>query len=51
MLLQAELVGDEAPATPPLQVLAFVLVAVAIVALIAWLGTRARLSGRRLSAS
>jgi hypothetical protein len=40
VLLQAELVGDEAPAgTPPMQVLKFLLVAVAVVALIAWLGT------------
>jgi hypothetical protein len=39
VLLQAELVGDEIPTTPPLQVLAFVLAAVAVVALIAWLGT------------
>jgi hypothetical protein len=39
VLLQAELVGDEPPATPPLQVLTFVLAAVAVVALIAWIGT------------
>ena len=40
VLLQAELVkGDADPGTPPSQVLAFVLGAVAIVALIAWLGT------------
>lgn len=40
VLLQAEIVGDEAAAaTPPRQVLAFLLIAVAVVALIAWLGT------------
>jgi hypothetical protein len=39
VLLQAELVGDEQPGTPASQVLTFVLVAVAIVALIAWVGT------------
>ena len=39
VLLQAELVGDEPVETPPLQVLAFVLAAVAVVALIAWVGT------------
>lgn len=39
VLLQAELVGDELPGTPPSQVLAFLLAAVAIVALIAWVGT------------
>jgi hypothetical protein len=39
VLLQAELVGEEQPGTPPRQVLTFVLVAVAIVALIAWAGT------------
>ena len=36
VLLQAELVGDEEPGTPPSQVLTFLLAAVAIVALIAW---------------
>jgi hypothetical protein len=35
VLLQAELVGDEVPGTPPAQVLRFLLVALAIVALIA----------------
>jgi hypothetical protein len=39
VLLQAELVGDEQPGTPPSQVLRFLLVAIAIVALIAWIGT------------
>ena len=39
VLLQAELVGDELPGTPPRQVLTFLLVAVALVALIAWAGT------------
>jgi hypothetical protein len=39
VLLQAELVGAEDPGTPPSQVLAFLLGAVAIVALIAWVGT------------
>jgi hypothetical protein len=39
VLLQAELVGEEQPGTPPRQVLTFLLVAVAIVALIAWGGT------------
>ena len=39
VLLQAELVGEEQPGTPVSQVLTFVLVAVAIVALIAWVGT------------
>jgi hypothetical protein len=41
VLLEAELVGDEAPlvATNPARVLAALLAAVAIVALIAWLGT------------
>jgi hypothetical protein len=39
VLLQSELVGDEVPSTPPSQVLAFLLTAVAVVALIAWLGT------------
>ena len=39
VLLQAELVGDEVAGTPPSQVLAFVLGAVAVVALIAWIGT------------
>jgi RNA polymerase subunit RPABC4/transcription elongation factor Spt4 len=39
VLLQAELVGDDEPGTPPSQVLAFLLVAVAVVALIAWIGT------------
>jgi hypothetical protein len=35
VLLQAELVGDEVPGTPPAQVLRFLLVAIAIVAVIA----------------
>jgi predicted deacylase len=35
VLLQAELVGDEIPGTPPAQVLKFMLVAIALVALIA----------------
>jgi hypothetical protein len=39
VLLQAELVGEEQPGTPPSQVLTFLLVAVAVVALIAWIGT------------
>lgn len=39
VLLQAELVGDEQPGTPPRQVLTFLLVAIVIVALIAWGGT------------
>ena len=39
ILLQAELVGETEPSTPPSQVLAFLLVAVAVVALIAWIGT------------
>jgi hypothetical protein len=39
VLLQAELVGEEQPGTPPRQVLTFLLVAIAIVALIAWVGT------------
>ena len=39
VLLQAELVGEEQPGTPPSQVLAFLLVAVTVVALIAWIGT------------
>ena len=39
VLLQAELVGEEEPVTPPGQVLRFLLVALAIVALIAWGGT------------
>jgi len=39
VLLQAELIGEENPGTPPSQVLTFVLVAVAVVAVIAWVGT------------
>jgi len=39
VLLQAELVGDEVFETPPLRVLGGLLLAVAIVALIAWIGT------------
>lgn len=39
VLLQAELVGDEVAETPPLQVLAFLLTAVVVVAVIAWIGT------------
>ncbi|MEJ7797670.1 MAG: hypothetical protein WKF42_04155 [Solirubrobacteraceae bacterium] len=40
VLLQAELVGDEQPqASSPLRVLAGLLLAVALVALIAWIGT------------
>jgi hypothetical protein len=39
VLLQAELVGEEEPVTPPVQVLRFLLVALAIVALIAYVGT------------
>ena len=39
VLLQAELVGEEQPGTPPSQVLAFLLVALTVVALIAWIGT------------
>jgi hypothetical protein len=39
VLLQAELVGEVEPSTPPKQVLTFVLVAVTIVFLIAWAGT------------
>jgi hypothetical protein len=40
VLLQAEIVGDEAPAaTPPGRVLAWLLAAVALVGLIAWIGT------------
>ncbi|MEA2190116.1 MAG: hypothetical protein QOI73_237 [Solirubrobacteraceae bacterium] len=39
VLLQAELVGDEDPGTPVRQVLTFMLVTLAIVALIAWAGT------------
>lgn len=40
VLLQAELVGDEQPVMPrPTRVLAALLVAVAVVAVIAWLGT------------
>jgi hypothetical protein len=40
VLLEAEIVGDEQPAqTPPLRVLAALLAAVALVALIAWVGT------------
>jgi hypothetical protein len=39
VLLQAELVGDEDPGTPPAQVLKFLLAAIVLVALIAWLGT------------
>jgi hypothetical protein len=39
VLLQAELVGEEDPGTPPAKVLAFLLLAVALVALIAWIGT------------
>jgi len=41
VLLEAEIVGDEPPAeqTPPSRVLAALLAAVALVALIAWLGT------------
>ena len=35
VLLQAELVGDEVPGTPPSQVLRFLLVAIAVVAVIA----------------
>ncbi|MGI8730579.1 MAG: hypothetical protein ACR2LK_11425 [Solirubrobacteraceae bacterium] len=39
VLLQAELIGGEVdPRTPPAQVLKFLLAAVAIVALIAWIG-------------
>ncbi|HEV7808925.1 MAG TPA: hypothetical protein VGO80_24185, partial [Solirubrobacteraceae bacterium] len=37
VLLQAELVGDELPGTPPAQVLKFLLVALAIVAVMALL--------------
>jgi hypothetical protein len=40
VLLQAELVGDEEPGTPPMQVLGFLLVALAVVALVAWVGTQ-----------
>jgi len=41
VLLEAEIVGDEPPAeqTPPSRVLAVLLAAVALVALITWLGT------------
>lgn len=40
VLLQAELVGDAEPSgIPPSQVLTFLLVAVGLVALIAWIGT------------
>jgi hypothetical protein len=40
VLLQAELVGDDQPsAIPPSQVLTFLLVAIGLVALIAWIGT------------
>lgn len=39
VLLEAELVGEEQPGIPPAQVLKFLLVAVALVALIAWVGT------------
>ena len=39
VLLQSELVDESEPATPPSQVLKFLLVAIAIVALIAWVGT------------
>ena len=39
VLLQAELAAEEQPGTPPSQVLTFLLVAVAVVALIAWIGT------------
>ena len=39
VLLQAELVGEQVSGTPPLQVLKFLLVTLAIVALIAWVGT------------
>jgi hypothetical protein len=39
VLLQAELVGEEQPSTPPLQVLKFLLAALVVVALIAWIGT------------
>jgi hypothetical protein len=40
VLLQAEIVGHERPAsTPPLRVLAALLAACAVVALIAWIGT------------
>jgi hypothetical protein len=42
ILLQAEIVSDERPAsTPPLRLLAWLLAACAIVALIAWIGTAA----------
>jgi len=40
VLLEAELIGDEQPVVPqPSRVLAALLVAVAVVALIAWIGT------------
>jgi hypothetical protein len=41
VLVEAEIVGDEPPAeqTPPSRVLAALLAAVALVALITWLGT------------
>ena len=39
VLLQAELVPQDAPSTPPSQVLKFMLVAIALVALVAWVGT------------
>jgi hypothetical protein len=40
VLLQAELVGDEVPGTPPAQVLRFLLAALAVVAVIALLASR-----------
>jgi len=39
VLMQADIVGEEQPGTPPAQVLAFMLVALTVVALIAWIGT------------
>jgi hypothetical protein len=39
VLLQAELVDEAEPSTPPSQVVKFLLVAIAIVALVAWVGT------------
>ena len=39
VLMQADIVGEVQPGTPPAQVLAFMLVALTVVALIAWIGT------------
>jgi hypothetical protein len=38
VLLQAELLGDQAPATPPVRLLAGLLLAVVLVAVVVWVG-------------